>query len=28
VAISPLGSALAFTTGTPLQELWMMEQFR
>jgi Tol biopolymer transport system component len=27
MAISPLGSALAYTTGTPLQELWIMEHF-
>ena len=27
MAFSPTGSALAYTTGTPLQELWMMENF-
>jgi Tol biopolymer transport system component len=27
MAFSPTGSALAYTTGSPLQELWMMENF-
>jgi hypothetical protein len=27
MAISPAGSALAYTAGTPQSELWMMENF-
>jgi Tol biopolymer transport system component/tRNA A-37 threonylcarbamoyl transferase component Bud32 len=27
MAFNPTGSALAYTTGTPLQELWVMENF-
>ena len=27
VAVSPTGKAIAFTTGTPLNEIWMMEHF-
>jgi hypothetical protein len=27
LAVSPTGSALAFTAGTPTSELWMMESF-
>ncbi|PWT81791.1 MAG: hypothetical protein C5B57_09800 [Blastocatellia bacterium] len=27
MAFNPKGTALAYTTGTPLQELWMMEHF-
>ncbi len=27
IAFNPIRSALAFTTGTPLNELWMMEKF-
>jgi Tol biopolymer transport system component len=27
MAFSPTGAALAYTTGSPVQELWMMENF-